>query len=166
MTSKTTGPGARRDRPIRRVEPRQHDTYRDPAKPKQPTVCDGCGAFWQGGRWTWGPAPAGDLARGACPACRRIRDRYPAGTIRLHPRYDEHADEIRGMIANVEEVERAEHPLERVMEVRATGDGLEITTTGLHIARRLAARLERRFHEKPDLRYPPEQNRIVVDFRE
>ncbi len=164
MTGKTTGPGPRKDRPIRWVVPRQHDTYHAGAKPKRPIVCKTCGLLCRKGRWVWGVASEGEFEFGTCPACQRVRDRYPAGTIRLHPRYDVLRDEIRGLVANVEALERAEHPLERIFEFRDTEDGILITTTGIHIARRIAAKLARRLHRRGVVHYPPEQNLVFIEF--
>ena len=150
-------------RRARMVEQKQHDPYLNPAKPAQAMVCDECGVVQHGGKWYWGTPPLTDDHGGLCPACERIRDRYPAGTIRLHADVLEHKEEILGMVRRVEAAERAEHPLERIMAVEESPDAVVVTTTGIHIARKIASQLKRRFRGKVHVRYPEEQHLIFVD---
>ena len=164
--AKQSGRGPKKDHLPRIQRPKHHDTYVRRAKPAGAVECDECGVVFHGGKWRWGEAPAEDVRAGLCPACQRIRDHYPAGTIRLHASLLGHRDEIERMIANVEGAERAEHPLERVMGVELDDDTLVVSTTGLHIARRIAASLRRRFHLRGTTRYPEEHHRMVVDLGE
>jgi hypothetical protein len=147
------------------VQPKEHDTYKAKAKPSGAMVCDTCSVVFHGGRWFWGSPPLTDEHGGLCPACKRIRDRYPAGTIRLDASFLEHRKEVLRMIARVEEVEKEEHPLERLMGVEESDDGITLTTTGIHLARRITNKLERRFHKQARIRYPEEQNLIFVDLK-
>lgn len=166
MSGKQGGPGPRKwEKPPRQVQPRHHDTYEPRAKPAQPIVCDGCSAVYDGGRWSWSGPRLTDVAGGLCPACQRIRDRYPAGTIRLAASFLEHRGEIERMVRNAEEAEREEHPLERLMDIEQGPDGgLVVTTTGIHLARAITSKLERRFHREARIRYLEEQNLLHVDF--
>jgi len=71
--------------PVRRDQLRQervHDTYKLQHKLPEPAACPDCGAFYHAGRWQWGAKPAGaqDVV---CPACHRIRDRFPAGFVEV-----------------------------------------------------------------------------------
>lgn len=172
MSGKHTGPGRhperRLDRPTREVRPKQHDTYVREHKAGGELVCTECGVWQRDGRWEWGPAPylETEVKEGLCPACQRIRDRYPAGTIELPAGFLLHRDEIAGMIENAERGEKAEHPLERLMGVEANENGLVVTTTGIHLARRIANKLERRFHARARFRYPEEQELLFVDFED
>ena len=164
MGSRETRPGPRKDHPARNVQPKQHDTYARRSKRSKALVCDGCGVVYHGGKWYWGAPPLTDVDGGLCPACERVRDRYPAGEIRIHPGLLAFRDEILNLISNVEELEKAEHPLERLMDVQDSEDGILVTTTGLHLARRVAGKLKRRFGSKVSIRYPEEQNLIFVDL--
>jgi NMD protein affecting ribosome stability and mRNA decay len=145
------------------VQPREHDTYRKRAKSAEVLRCPDCGVYCHAGRWSWEAPPGADLGSTVCPACRRIKDRYPAGTIRLHGELGELRDELLALFRNLEEQEKAEHPLERLMGIVDTKGGLEVTTTGIHVARCIAGALERRFHGKVRIRYPPEQDLVQVD---
>lgn len=127
----------------------------DPYQPQgklHPAVCVACGATeWQG-RWRWDPAPP-DLARVLCPACERLRDRQPAHVIELTGALPRWWEEVRGMIGNVERLEVAEHPLERVMAIDVRDDRVLVPTTGMHVARRIVAALVRRFRRGVRLQF-------------
>jgi NMD protein affecting ribosome stability and mRNA decay len=164
MTAKNTRRGVQPGHWPCNVQPKQHDTYKRRTKAADARVCPECSVVYHGGTWFWGAPPLAPVASVLCPACERIRDHYPAGTIRLHGSLLEHLEEIRGMVANAEDAEKAEHPLERVMEVRESEEGLLIETTGIHIARRITSKLERRFHQEARIRYPEEQHLIFVEL--
>ena len=127
---------------------RQGDTYRRKVKKvevKLPdlTLCPDCGAEFRAGRWRWAKAAR---RRGAkhdtCPACRRIRDRYPAGEITLRGEFARtHRAELLALVHNLEAKEKARHPLKRLMEAREAGDALVITTTDVHLAHGIGAAL-------------------------
>lgn len=158
-------PGPRKGHPPRMAQPKQHDTYAKEAKAEKARVCDRCGVVFHAGRWYWGAPPLTDVRGGLCPACERIRDHYPAGTIRLPEAFLEQRDEVLGMIRIAEEAEKEEHPLERVMDVEDDPEGgMVVTPTGTHLARAIAHKLERRFHRQARIRYPAEQNMIHVDW--
>jgi len=164
MTDQGSWKGERRDRPPRTPRPKQHDTYARRRKPAGDEVCEECGATFHAGRWSWNP-PQTDARKGLCPACERVRDRYPAGELRLPKGFVDEHDEIVGLIRNTEEMEKAEHPLERLMDIEQAADGgLTVTTTGIHLARAIANKLERRFHRQARIRYPKEEHRIEVDW--
>jgi len=151
-------------RRARMVQPHEHETYR--ARGKEPDVqrCPECGAFCHAGRWSWDSPTGMEFYSLACPACTRIRDRYPAGTIRLHGDLGGLREELVAMFRNLERQEKSEHPLERLMDITDDEDGLVVTTTGIHMARCIAGALKRRFHGNVRIRYPEEQTLIYVDW--
>ncbi len=147
-----------------RAQPRDaHGVRRPDAKPTGALACD-CGVVFHAGRWRWGPPPLADVVSAVCPACERVRARRPAGSVRLHPELDAPEEEVRHMVANLEQAEREEHPLERVMAVERVDGALLVTTTGVHLARRVAHALERRFHRKGTTRYPEHEAVVLVDL--
>ena len=164
MTRKTSSPGGRRQARARVSRSTHHDPYATRVKGRGALVCDRCEVVYHGGKWFWGKPPLTELRRGLCPACARVHDRYPAGTLRLDRRFLDHRDEVERIVRNVEEAERAEHPLERVMDIVDSDEGIVVTTTGLHLARRITGRLRRRFHRRLKLRYPQEEHLIEVDL--
>jgi NMD protein affecting ribosome stability and mRNA decay len=155
-------------RPIRRDELRDervHDTYKSGAKLPSPTRCPDCGAVFDGGRWTWHAAPAG-AHEAPCPACHRIRDRFPAGYVRVEGAFwREHRAEIEHLARHREARERAEHPLERIMAVEEADNGLLITTTDSHLARDIGEALHSAYKGDLDYHYNREENLLRVHWR-
>ncbi|MCB9878194.1 MAG: ATPase [Planctomycetes bacterium] len=146
--------------------PPKHDSpYETDHKQTGTMVCDDCRIVQHGGRWSWGGPPPGETHGGLCPACRRIRDRRPAGTIHVPASMLDDDFTLEKMARSVESAEREEHPLERIIDIEPEGDGLLITTTGMHLARRISAHLARRSHQKAHVRYD-EQDEVTVDWNE
>jgi len=130
-----------------------HDAYKSRRKLPEPARCKDCGALWRRGRWSWGTAPAGAHSA-RCPACKRIRDRLPAGYVSLGggffaaPR-----EEVLGRVRRCEVAEKRGHPLERIMDIKADGAGVLVTTTGAHLAHRIGDALKRAYKGELDARY-------------
>lgn len=144
-----------------------HDPYQRRRKPSDAVVCGDCGLVHHGGRWFRGAPPLADVHEARCPACERTRDRYPAGTIRVPADFLEQRDELLNMIRNAEQAESEEHPLERVMGMEDDPEGgLVVTTTGLHLARVIANKLERRFHRQAHLDYPENEYLLRVHWED
>lgn len=145
MTRKTLGPtptqpigagavGRYRDRIL--DDPR-HDPYQATHKVADETTCPDCGAYYVGGRWKHGLGDrTGPSAR--CPACRRIADDMPAGTLELEgPYVAAHAEELTNIVRHVAEREGRDHPLHRIMAIVREGERLRVTTTDLHLPQRM-----------------------------
>jgi NMD protein affecting ribosome stability and mRNA decay len=100
-----------------------------PGKLPEIAVCPECRASYRSGRWTWQPAPA-DAYEHICPACERIASDYPAGVIHLAGDFAiAHRDELLGLLRNLEERERAEHPLKRIARVEDEESGFSVSVT-------------------------------------
>jgi hypothetical protein len=122
------------------------DPYQAQRKLQEPTACRQCGAVYHQGRWQWGQKPEG-AHEDLCPACHRINDRFPAGTVTLHGDIvGQHKDQIIGLARNEEAAEKSEHPLNRIISIEATDEGLVISTTDIHLPRRIGEALKRAFH--------------------
>jgi NMD protein affecting ribosome stability and mRNA decay len=155
-------------RPTRRdrlIEDSKHDVYKSKRKPKEPTTCSDCGAVFRDGRWTW-VSGAGLPAGERCPACQRILDHYPAGIVTLRGEFQlEHRDELLGIARNVEEREKAEHPLKRIMESRREQGSLVITTTDMHLARSIGDAIHHAYEGELDYEYVKEGTVLRVEWR-
>jgi NMD protein affecting ribosome stability and mRNA decay len=131
----------------------------------EPTVCDTCNAVFSAGRWTWKEPPA-QYNHTVCPACKRCADNYPAGKIKISGDfYHEHHEEILNLIQNIEKQEKSERPLERIMLIRKAKSGTEVTTTGMHIARRIGEALSRAYKGEYSFQYGDGEENIQVSWR-
>ncbi|HEX9648540.1 MAG TPA: BCAM0308 family protein [Alphaproteobacteria bacterium] len=143
----------RRDRLLRE---HIHDPYKTRLKLDDPTVCPQCGAVYRSDRWQWGIKPA-DAREELCQACHRINDKYPAAEITVHGAFvARHRQEILDLVRNEEKIENAEHPLHRIMDIVADEDGLRITTTDIHLPRRIGLALAHAFNAPFDFDYDKE----------
>lgn len=154
-------PTRRLPRRDRLVEGVSHDPYRNEPKPADPSVCSECGATWREGRWTWRAGPA-DAPRIRCPACRRTADRYPAGFLRIGGAFArEHREELEHLARHVEQRERREHPMERILEVREDGDELLVTTTEIHLPRAIGSALHAAYEGELSVDYEEDIVRVA-----
>ncbi|HEX4926584.1 MAG TPA: BCAM0308 family protein [Burkholderiales bacterium] len=139
-----------------------HDTYKLPRKLAEPTRCPDCGAVWRDGRWAWS-AGGGPAHEARCPACQRIRDNFPAGFVSVSGEFFAgHRDEILALVRHCEENEKRNHPLERVMKIADDTSGVLVTTTGVHLARRLGEALEDAYKGVLEYHYNKEQQLLRV----
>jgi NMD protein affecting ribosome stability and mRNA decay len=130
-----------------------HDAYQLRRKPREGTRCPQCQAIFRRGRWTRGPGgSARSLA--ACPACRRQREHFPAGFVAVAGEFvPAHRTEILALVRRCEARESSRHVLERVMDVRQDPHGLLVTTTGVHLARRIGDALHDAYKGRLRTRY-------------
>ncbi len=142
--------GQRGDRLLRE---RVHDPYKTRLKLPEPTVCPGCGAVYRKGRWTWASVPVGANVA-SCQACRRVDDAYPAGVATLRGGFlKKHRREILNLTRNQEALEKGEHPLHRIMAIEDRSEEIEITTTDIHLPRRIGQALHNAYRGSLDLHY-------------
>ena len=147
-----------------RMKDARKDPYVERQKWHEPTKCPVCGSVFTAGRWTWEIAPP-NAESVLCPACRRIEEDYPAGIVRLTGEFFVvHRKEILHLVRNIEAQEEQEHPLERIMTVRDTDDGVEITTTGTHLARRFGDALKRAYRGALSVQYVENEKRVRIDW--
>jgi NMD protein affecting ribosome stability and mRNA decay len=164
MAAKTktlAGLGARRDRSVQEY---QHDTYKLRGKLKEPTVCPECGALFHKGRWTWGTAPSTAEAA-SCPACHRMRDKYPKGLVTIKGGFkDEQREQVIGVVKNTEAIEKKEHPLSRIMSIETRREGIVISTTDTHLPRRIGEALKHAYHGELELHYDKDEDFVRVTW--
>jgi hypothetical protein len=142
----------------------EHDAYRQGAKPPEPTVCPECRAVFHGGRWQWLDSPAG-AHEDLCPACRRVRDRFPAGFLTLSGNFlREHRDEVMALLGNRAERARSEHPLQRLMAIEDRDGAVLVTTTDTHLARNLGTALHDAYRGELKFHYEQGQELLRVHW--
>lgn len=140
------------------------DPYSMKQAPKGLLECPECHAVFYRKRWSF-PEPSSSQTQKStaaspkkptkqilipqnfvCPACRKLRDSYPEGFLKIHwPNWETHKAEVLGLIHNEEHQAVRNNPLERVMTIRTRPDGADIETTTEHFAQRLGKHLDRAF---------------------
>jgi hypothetical protein len=155
---------ASKTRLARSLQTKRHDTYRARRKSAHAMVCGACGVVCHRGRYYWGVPPVGHEQYAACPACRRIKDRCPAGQVTIRGVPEVLLPEVRSICVNTAEQECREHPLERIIRVLDEDGALEVSTTGTHLPRCLAGALRRRFGDGVRVEYPPGEHFVRVEW--
>ena len=148
----------------RQIDDVAHDPYLARSKPAEPAVCPQCGLVYHKGRWQHMPRP--ERASGhVCPACHRVNDRNPAGYVTLAGAFaDAHADEIMRLIHNEEIREAQRHPLQRIIAIEKEQGTVTVTTTDVHLARRIGDALHAAFHGELAIKYSPDEYRVRVNW--
>jgi NMD protein affecting ribosome stability and mRNA decay len=140
------------------------DPYRLTEKLPGGVTCKDCGATVKEGRWIWKTSGKSSVVT-TCPACRRIEDGYPAGFLAMEGQFlQENRKQIMNMVRSVAEAEKNEHPMERIMDIREDREGTLITTTGMHITRRLGVSLKRSYRGDLQVQYDDSEKRIRVNW--
>ena len=143
----------------------RHDPYQSVGKYREPTQCEDCGAVFHRGRWQWGSAPA-DAHAAVCPACRRVRDKLPAGRILLEgPFAAVHRNDLMNLVRNEAAQEGREHPLHRLMQVDEKPDRVDLATTDIHLPRRIGDALRRAYDGELDIKYGDQEYTVRVHWR-
>ena len=148
----------------RLIKEKRKDTYRTYTAVPEPSLCKNCGAVYMNGHWTWNEVKDGTY-KTLCPACKRMEDKYPAGYIEIKGEfYNEHTNEISNLIRNTEKLEKNERPLERIMSMKIERGRAIVTTTGIHIARRIGEALNRSYQGLFSFRYGDGDKSIRVQW--
>jgi hypothetical protein len=142
------------------------DPYKLRRKLPEPTRCPSCGAIYHEGRWQWMEIPPKAPHEELCQACHRINDEYPAGIVTLKgPVVREHEEEIVNLARNLERAEKEEHPLNRIMAIdKEEPDTLVITTTDVHLPRRIGTAVHHAFHGDLKLHFDEDDYFIRIDW--
>jgi hypothetical protein len=154
--------GQERQRKDRTIEEVVHDPYQERHKPREPAACPSCGAVFNHGRWQWMPKPA-EAHDHLCPACRRMQEKFPAGYVTLEGEFfDAHRDEILHLARNEEQRAKGDHPLERIMDIQQEGGKTVVSTTDLHLARRIGDAVHHAYQGTLDIKYSPDEYLVRV----
>ncbi len=148
----------------RRIKEKRKDTYRINTASPEPSLCKSCGAIYINGHWTWKEMNE-EFYKTVCPACKRTEDNYPAGYIEIKGDfYNAHSNEISNLIRNTEKLEKNERPLERIMSMKTERGRAVVTTTGIHIARRIGEALSRSYQGLFSFQYGDGDKSIRVQW--
>ena len=153
-TRSKTHDAAAAPRMDRQLKEHEGDAYGLRGKLPDPTACPRCGAIYRAGRWAWGSPPA-DAHQTECPACRRTADGVPAGIVTVKGEFAAaHREEIGNLVRHVEEREKAEHALKRIMAMTEGEDGaLSISTTDAKLAHAIGEALHNAYRGELDSQF-------------
>lgn len=165
VASPSTAPGQFNRFGARALDDPRHDPYQAGAKLAEPTRCATCGAVYRAGRWQWADAAA-TRSSTMCPACKRIHDHLPAGWLILEGEYVAlHGPELAQIARAQAQQQRDEHPLHRIMDIATKTDRIEITTTDIHLPRRIGEALKRAHDGELSITFSEDAYEIRVHWR-
>ncbi len=164
MVSKVTPPAGHGRRHDRMITEYEHDSYKLPGKLKEPTVCPECRAVFHKGRWAWGAVPS-EAEAVTCPACHRIKDKYPKGLLTLKGSFvEKEHEQVAGLARRIEAKENKNHPLSRIMMVERRPEGIVLSTTDTHLPRRIGEALKHAYHGELDFHYDQDEDFVRVTW--
>jgi NMD protein affecting ribosome stability and mRNA decay len=164
MHRKATRPGRQPVYRSKLFQEKVHDSYKASGKLAEPSVCGECGAVFHKGRWQWLPRPQ-EAHETLCPACHRIHDHFPAGYVELQGDFvSRNRAEVVNLVRHLEEKAKAEHPLQRIMDLTEEGEGLMVTTTDIHLAHGIGEALRHAYRGRLQSHYNPEENLLRVHW--
>lgn len=145
---------AKHDRGDRLIQERIHDPYMTRLKLPEPSICPDCHVVFESGRWQWMAAPPSGANEELCPACRRIRDKVPAGFLTLAGSFfNEHREEILNLMHNKVDSENRHHPMKRIMAMEEQEKGLVVTFTDFHLPRGVGEAIARAYEGNLNIQY-------------
>jgi len=155
----------------RRILGQQANPYALRRAPGGVMVCRECHGIYEKKRWYHDESVFEDLvdhgrARiSTCPACTRIRDRYPEGVLTLRwPGLPAHRDEVLRLLRNAEARARGMNPMERTMRVEAAGAEWQVYTTNNKLAQRMGRELQHAFHGRVEFRWSRRDRLVRVNW--
>jgi len=142
-------------------EAREREKYADD------TLCPECGAVFVKDRWKWTkPLRKDDVSSMPCPACQQIKDDYAGGVLTLSGSFlTAHREDILNRVRNVEEAEKKDHPLQRIMAIVDKGEEIEIRATSEHLVARMAKALKSDFNGELELSFMREEHFARAHWR-
>ncbi len=144
------------------------DPYMDRSLYKDPTLCPSCGLIYHGKRWKMDPELIKTLKEKdkeiyskECPACRKIKDKYPLGIVEIEGNFiEEKNEEIHARIKHIAAEEYNHNPLERIIEIQNSKGKIAILTTTEHLAEKIGKKIAKTFHKNIKISFS-EQEKLV-----
>ena len=151
------------------TQPRLQNPYQARERDKYPdgTVCPECGDVFVKGKWTWTKPPAGrEVSSKLCPACYQIKTDYAGGVLTLSGSFlAAHREDILNRVRNVENAEKQDHPLQRIMKIVDKGEEIEIRATSEHLVARMGKALKSDFSGELELSFVEDENVARAHWR-
>lgn len=161
------------DRYSQKTTKKAIDTYTDPYLPKKGphdmARCKECNAIYHNKRWSLDEEPYKKRGNNKktllvlCPACQKIRDKYPEGFVTLKGDYlKEHKQDILNLIKNEQERAIGLNPLERIIELKDRGDIIDISTTNEKLAQRIGKKVHKACQGELEIKWTKDKITRVV----
>lgn len=130
---------------------------------KEPAVCPVCHVIYHKKRWVWDDKRLKEVKTDKnvhyvkCPACRKIEDKFALGKVYLTGSFvQEHFEELISLVKSAEKHGMDENPLERLIKLEKTKDGIYAETTSDALAMRIGHHLKRAYKgSDEDFKFSP-----------
>lgn len=138
--------------------------------PKDPTLCDGCGALYSRKQWRGGARLTRPLLEkvswGRCPACEQSRTGVGYGRVAMTGAFvGENLDAIRRRIKNVADRAKSTQTQRRVLTFEETKNGLDVITTSQKLAHRIVRELEKAFGGKARYAWDADDGSLLATWK-
>jgi NMD protein affecting ribosome stability and mRNA decay len=138
--------------------------------PKDPTLCEGCGALYSRKKWRGGARLTRPLIEkvswGRCPACEQSRTGVGYGRVVLAGAFvGENLSAIRRRIKNVAERAKYTQTQRRVLTFEETDDGLDVITTSQKLAHRIVREVEKAFGGKARYSWDADDGSLLATWK-
>ena len=154
--------GKARSNPLYRLKDPYMVRYSDP------TICPKCGVIYHNKRWFFDEEKKEYFneksTKKLCPACRKIKDRFPMGVVLIEAEYlKDKKEEIRNHIMNIEKKEKINNPLGRIMTIKNSGKNKwNIETTTEHLAMTIGRSVAKTFGGETKFSFSKDEKFIRV----
>ena len=154
----------------------QIQNYGDPylldMKPDEVAICRECRSVFAGGRWQLESDAGRDIKEARkitevlCPACQKIRDRIPGGVLTISGRFAvDHREEIVNLINHENSLAMKINPLERIMGIERSGNGMVVYTTNEKLAQKAGRALKKAYDGHVEYKWPEDRKLVRVNWR-
>ena len=122
-----------------------NDLYAPHCDPGETAICTECHALYERRHWFFDEeayfyaSTQPDTHKVLCPACHKIRDRYAEGQVTLRA-------SAFLIIQNEEVRAKGVNPLERIIAITESDEGMVVTTTNEKLAQRIGRTLKSTYH--------------------
>ena len=149
------------------------DPYLAKGGPHEMAICKKCHAIYHKKRWFFDKAVYEEninkkiTQKVLCPACQKIKDKFPGGIIILKGEFlknKEERDEVLGLVKNEEELAKSINPLARIIEIRKKASEINITTTNEKLAQRLGRAIYKAHKGKVKYNWSHDVKLLRVDW--
>ncbi len=157
---------------IRRNVQDYGDPYLNREKPEEVSVCRECKCVYAGDRWQL-ESQAAKLLKNAkkiiqtlCPACQKIHDRMPGGIVNISGNFAKtHEQDIVNLLNNENERAMTINPIERIIDIEHSDDGLVVWTTNEKLAQRIGRQLYKAYRGEVEYHWSEDTKLARVYWR-